>query len=92
MVKSEELGLLDPEEYGSRTTKAVYIQNFNTRIFYDLIRLNIFLAKNTFADLILNYDLVVHNIASIYLQRANISKESINALSPPSKTQNIRFI
>ena len=77
MVKSEELGLLDPEEYGSRTTKAVYIQDFNTRIFYDLIRLNIFLAKNTFADLISNYYLVVHTIAYLSLQTSNVPKNPI---------------
>ena len=42
-----------------------------------LARLNRVPSKITFADIISNYDLVVHNIAYICLQRANVLKESI---------------
>ena len=49
----------------------------NTRLFYELIRQNKFPETSIFADLVSNYDLVVHSIAYLSLQRVDVSKESI---------------
>ena len=46
-------------------------------MFYDLIILKRVLGTSTFDDLVSKYDLVVHSIASLSLQRSNIPKESI---------------
>ena len=77
MRRAEEFGALDPEQYGIRKLKAVYIQALNTQLFYDIKRLKRFPSKINFADLVSNYNLGVHIIASLSLQRENIPKEPI---------------
>ena len=69
--------VIAPEQYGSRTAKAEDTQALNTSIFYDLIILKKDPATSEFADIISNYDLVVHNIESLYLQISNITNEPI---------------
>ena len=54
MRKSEELDTLDPEQYGSRKEKAMYIQALNTRLFYDLIITKRVPATSTFSDIVSN--------------------------------------
>lgn len=52
----------------------------NTRLALDLIRLNRLPAVVKFADLVSNYDLVAHSIASLALQRADMPKGPIKAM------------
>eukprot|EP00957_Ditylum_brightwellii_P105962 8082922-Ditylum_brightwellii.AAC.1 len=77
MNKAEECNGIAPEQYGSRRRKAADIQALNTRLFYDLVLLERKLATSTFIDLVSNYDLVVHSIASLALQQVGTPKESI---------------
>ena len=67
MVKSEELQVLTPEQHGNKAAKVSDTRALNTSLFYDLIRLKRVPETSIFEDLISNYDLVVHSIASIYL-------------------------
>ena len=74
---ANELETLTLEQYGSTKAKDAYIQDLNTRLFYDLTRLKRIAGTSTFDDLVFNYNLVVHSITSLSMQRANISKEPI---------------
>ena len=74
IIKSEELNALSPEQYG-RKKKEEDIQELNTSLLYYLIRLKRVPEITNFVDIIYNYDLVVHTIASLSLKRANITKE-----------------
>ena len=65
MKKAEDLDGLAPEQYGNRKAKAADIHDLNTRLFYVLIRKNRLSGTGTFADLIADFDLFVHIIASI---------------------------
>ena len=65
------------EQYRSRALKATYIQALNTIIFYDIVLLERTPATGVFAELVSNYDLVLHSISSLALQRFNMSKELI---------------
>eukprot|EP00957_Ditylum_brightwellii_P099433 7574370-Ditylum_brightwellii.AAC.1 len=69
-------GVVD-EQYGSRKKKAVDIQALNTRLFYDYVPLERTPATSTFIDLVSNYYLVVHSIASLALQQVNTPKAPI---------------
>lgn len=77
MRRAELNGGLAIEQYGSRTAKAADIQALNTRLFYDLVRLKKIPATSEFTDLVSNYDLVVHSLASLSLQRVGVPKEPI---------------
>ena len=77
MSQAEILDELTPEQYGRRKEKAAYIQALNTRLFYDLIRQKRIPFTSTFVDIVSNYDLVVHSIASLSLQKVDVSKEPI---------------
>ena len=78
MNQAEELEGIAPEKYGSRKPKAADSQALNTRLFYDLVRQKKVTSTSVFADIISNYDLVLHRIASIDLQRVNSPKEPIH--------------
>ena len=77
MGEVEDLGALAPDQCVIRIAKAANTQALNTRLFYELIRLKRVSATSKFADLISNYDLVVHKVLSIYLHRSNVPKEHI---------------
>ena len=62
---------------GTRKAKATDIQSFNTRLFYDLIWQKIISATSIFADLVSNYDFVVHSIVDLSLQRVEVPKDPI---------------
>ena len=55
------------------------VQALNTRLLYDLLRLNRLPAVTPFADLVSNYDLVCHSIASLALQRTGMPRGPIKA-------------
>ena len=74
MRKSEELRALYPKQYTIRKRKASDINALNTQLFYNIIRLKRVPATSTFADLVSNYGIVVHRIASLSLQRDNTPK------------------
>ena len=74
MRKAEDMEGLAPEQYGSCALKPAYIQALNMRIFYDIVLLKHAPATSVFADLVSNYDLVLHSIASLALQRVIVSK------------------
>ena len=61
-IQAENIDGLAPKKYRSQKSKAADIQALNTRLFYDLIRKNRIPATSIFADLVSNYDLVVHSI------------------------------
>ena len=87
MSQAEALDWIAPEQYGSRKEKSADIQAPNTRLFYDLIRQKRILVTSIFADLVSNYDLVVHSTASLYLQRVDVPKDPI--LCPFTTLQNM---
>eukprot|EP00957_Ditylum_brightwellii_P189877 14455162-Ditylum_brightwellii.AAC.1 len=70
-------GIAD-EQYGSRKNKSADIQARNIRLYYDYILLERTPATSAFIDLVSNYDLVVHSIASLALQRANTPNAPIH--------------
>ena len=78
MNQAEELDVIAPEQYGSQKSKASDVQFLNTCLFYYLLRYKKFASTSVFADIIYNYDLVVHSIASLSLQRVNAPKEPIH--------------
>lgn len=77
MELAEACNGVAPEQYGSRKCFAADIQALNTRLFYDLVKLDKLPATSTFIDLVSNYDLVVHSIASLSLQRVGTPKPPI---------------
>ena len=77
LQRAEECGGLAPEQYGSRKHKAADVQALNTRLFFDYVRLRRCHAVAEFIDLKSNYDLVVHSIASLCMQRVGAPKEPI---------------
>ena len=77
MHKLEYLEGLAPDKYGSREAKVVDIKSLNTHLVYELIRLKRFPAISDFADLIYKYDLFLHSILSLSLQRLNLPKYPI---------------
>ena len=76
MSQAEILDGIAPEQYGSRKAKASEIQALNTRLFYDLIRQKRIPETSIFSDLVSNYDLVVHRITSLSLQRVDVPKDT----------------
>ena len=74
MSKDETFDGLAPEQYGSLKSKEEDIQSLNTRLLYDLIRKYIIPATIIFADLVSNYYLAVHSIASLSIQIVDVSK------------------
>ena len=77
MIKAEKLEGLPPKQYGRRKSKSSYIQSLNNCLLYDLIRLKMIYSMRKFMDIISNYDLLVHSITSLSLQRVNVTKEPI---------------
>ena len=74
MNQAEYLEVISPEHYGSQKAKSADAQDLNTHLFYDLVRQNTVTSTSVFADLISKYDLVVHSIDYIALQRVNVPK------------------
>ena len=74
MSTAEDFDALSPEQYGSIKAKVANISSFNTHLIYDLKRLKRIPSTSTFANLVSNYYIVVHSIASLSMQRANIPK------------------
>ena len=58
----------------SHDSKSADIQALNTRIFYDIVLLKRKPETSISANLVSNYDLVLHRIASLALQRFDIGK------------------
>ena len=75
MNHAEELEVIAPGKYGSRKSKASDVQALNTCLLYNLVRQKKFTSTSAFTDLISNYDLVLHIIASLALQIVNSPKE-----------------
>eukprot|EP00957_Ditylum_brightwellii_P074988 5698875-Ditylum_brightwellii.AAC.1 len=78
MARAEEIQGVAQEQYGSRKQKAADIQALNTRLFYDYVLMEKTPAISTFIDLVSNYNLVVHSIASLAMQRVGTPKAPIN--------------
>ena len=74
MRRAEELGDLAPEQCSSIKCKESDNHALNTQLFYDLVRLSRVLATSTFPDLFSNYNLVVHIIVPLLIQRDNTPK------------------
>ena len=74
MIRVQELRSFATNKYRTRKGKSEDTQALNNRLFYDLIRLNRIPETSNFADIVSNYDLLVHTIASLSLQRFNTSK------------------
>ena len=72
MRKEEDMGRLSPKQYGSRASKTADIQALNTRLFYYIVLLKRSTATSAFADLVSNYDLVLHSIADLELQKVDV--------------------
>eukprot|EP00957_Ditylum_brightwellii_P016060 1210174-Ditylum_brightwellii.AAC.1 len=77
MERAEGLGGIAPEKFGSRKHKSVDLQALNTRLFYAFVQLEHTTSTSTFIDLVSNYNLVVHSIASLALPQAGTPKEPI---------------
>ena len=72
--QAETLDRITPEQYGSLKAKAADIQALNTRFFYDFIQQKRIPETSIFADLVSNYDLVVHSITYLSLQMVDVPK------------------
>ena len=77
MSQSVTLYGIVPEQYGTRKAKSVDIQALNTILLYDLIQQKRISATSIFADLVSNYELVVHSITPLSLQRVDVPKYPI---------------
>ena len=77
MSQYKNLDRIASEQYDIRKSKAAEIQALTTRLFYDITRKNRILVTSIFLDLVSNYDMVVHSIASLSLQRVDAPKEPI---------------
>eukprot|EP00957_Ditylum_brightwellii_P179638 13684293-Ditylum_brightwellii.AAC.1 len=77
MRRAEACGGVAPEQFGSRCYKSVDLQALNTRLFYYHVLLQKIPSTSVFIDLVTNYDFVVHNIASLALQRVGVPKAPI---------------
>eukprot|EP00957_Ditylum_brightwellii_P038338 2898307-Ditylum_brightwellii.AAC.1 len=77
MRRAEACDSIAPEQFGSRRQKSADLQALNTRLYYDCILLKRVPATSVFIDLMSNCDLVVHNIASLALQRVGKPKAPI---------------
>ena len=77
MRKPENPNRLAPEQYRSQKSKAEDIQDTNNRLFYYLIRKKRTLTMIIFEELVYKYELVVHSISSLSLQRVVVPKEPI---------------
>ena len=80
MRKAEDAKAVAWEQFGSRRHHAADLQALNTRLFYDQLRLTRRPATTPFVDLVSNYDLVVHSVASLALQRMGVPKAPIKAM------------
>ena len=76
--QEEYLEVISPEEYGIKKSKAAGVKSLITHLFYNLVRQKKATSTSLFFDLISNYDLVIHNIASLAMQKVNVPKEQIN--------------
>ena len=66
------------EQCGSGRKHAADVQALNTKLYYDLIRMERTPATSTFIDLVSNYDLMFHSIAYLSLQRVGVPKSPIH--------------
>ena len=69
--------VISMEQYGSRKKHATDIQALNTKLYYDLIIMEQTPTTSTLIDIVSNYDLVVHIIASLALQRVGVPRSPI---------------
>ena len=65
------------EQCGSGRKHAADVQALNTKLYYDLIRMERTPVNSTFIYLVFNYNLVVHSIAYLALQWVGVSKSLI---------------
>ena len=80
----EDLDVLDPKEYGICKAKAADIQYLNTHLVYEVTRKKRPPATSTISELISNYDLVLHSIASLSLQKVyKQGTDSMKFHNPP---------
>eukprot|EP00957_Ditylum_brightwellii_P210043 15364506-Ditylum_brightwellii.AAC.2 len=77
MQHAEEYPGLAIKQYGSRKFKSADLQVLNIRLFYNYALLKRTPTTRLFIDLVSNYDFVVHNIASLALQRVGMPKAPI---------------
>ena len=69
--------VISMEQYGSRKKHATDIQAMNTKLYYDLIIMEHTPTTSNLIDIVSNYDLVVHIIASLALQRVGVPRSPI---------------
>eukprot|EP00957_Ditylum_brightwellii_P057837 4386020-Ditylum_brightwellii.AAC.1 len=72
MRSAEIIQGIAPEQFGSRQKKSADLQALHTRLFYDYTLLKKHPGTSLFIDLVSNYDLVVHSIATLAMRRVRI--------------------
>eukprot|EP00957_Ditylum_brightwellii_P022700 1712325-Ditylum_brightwellii.AAC.1 len=72
MRRAEIMHGIAPEQFGSRREKSADLQALNTRLFYDYTLLKKHPDTSLFIDLVSNYDLVVHSIATLAMRRVGM--------------------
>eukprot|EP00957_Ditylum_brightwellii_P047340 3596844-Ditylum_brightwellii.AAC.1 len=77
MRRAEACGGVASEQFGSQRNKSAGLHALNAHLFYDHVLLQKIPSTSVFIDLVSNYDLVVHNIASLALQRVGVPKAPI---------------
>jgi hypothetical protein len=77
MKRAEANGGLAPEQYGSRKKHSSAEQALNKRLTFDILRQERRSAIDITIDLASCYDLVVHSIASLCMQRQGIPEQPI---------------
>eukprot|EP00957_Ditylum_brightwellii_P064703 4910695-Ditylum_brightwellii.AAC.1 len=68
MKRAEIMHGVTPEQFGSRRKKSADLQALNTRLFYDYTLLKKHPGTSLYIDLVSNYDLVVHSIATLAIR------------------------
>eukprot|EP00957_Ditylum_brightwellii_P178897 13626967-Ditylum_brightwellii.AAC.1 len=61
-----------PEQFGSRRRKSADLQALSTRLFYGYTLLKKHPSTNLFIDLVSNYNLVVHSIATMAMRQVGM--------------------
>eukprot|EP00957_Ditylum_brightwellii_P034153 2588573-Ditylum_brightwellii.AAC.1 len=77
MQKAEECLGVVIKQFHSRKFKSANLHALNTGLFYDCVLLKRTPTTSLFVNLVSNYDLVAHNIASLALQRVGMPKAPI---------------
>ena len=80
MFNAEHLGLLAPEQYGSRKFYTAINQGLNKRLSFDILRQRKQRGALCSTDAMSCYDRIVHVAASLAMQRAGATESAVHCM------------